>query len=211
MHLSSPENHVVQSCRLNSLVQYPPHIWLCFRSRCVYSECVSHTSCIWKTALLSQRCTVYNTYCIGFIYSFLPSSCLLLYFHLPFPPHCLARSQASRAQWPCFLSSCWTITWPPGSSASGTASLPWASPSAARLWEAWCSLSSGNRHQCHCSVHHLTYWNMLIFYETMISTVRKTWRGFWLFLYKVKRTSTSSHFKGWNQIFFTVFKLLNGW
>lgn len=86
MHLSSPENHVVQSCRLNSLVQYPPHFWLCFRSRCVYSEGVSHTSCIWKTALLSQRCTVYNTYCIGF-YIFL--SALLLstaLFSSPPPP-----------------------------------------------------------------------------------------------------------------------------
>lgn len=62
--------------------------------------------------------------------------------------------QVNRVQWPCFLFSCWITTWPPGSSASGTASSPWASPSAGHPWEACCSLSSGCLHQQHHS-HHL--------------------------------------------------------
>lgn len=71
------------------------------------------------------------------------------------PPSVLSLcSQVSRVQWPCFPFSCWIITWPPGSSASGTALSPWASPSVAPPLEACCSLSSGSLHQLHRFVEH---------------------------------------------------------
>lgn len=137
----------------------------------MYSGDVSHIYCRWKIAMLSQRRTVHNTWCIDCIfYSAAPNSAslffpLLLLLSFIWSPLSTPLSlsflslctQVSRVPWPCFLFSCWIITWPPGSSASGMALSPWASPSVGRPWEACCSLSSGSLHQqCH-SYHHFGY------------------------------------------------------
>lgn len=130
----------------------------CDCNRYVYSGGVTHIYCIWKIVMLSQRHTVHvathvapNLPLVGL--TFLPLFVVFLFvlllplcptFSLPTP--CM---QVSRVLWPCFLSSCWITTWRPESSASGTASSPWASPSAVPPWEACCSLSSGSLHQQH--------------------------------------------------------------
>lgn len=54
---SSQENHVVQSCRLNSLVQHPLRFWL----RRLYVEGVSHIYCRRKIIVLSQRQAVHDS------------------------------------------------------------------------------------------------------------------------------------------------------
>ena len=42
LQLSSQENHVVQSCRLNSLVQHPRCIWLWLEQACVFRRCLTY-------------------------------------------------------------------------------------------------------------------------------------------------------------------------
>lgn len=42
VHLSSQENNVVQSCRLNSLVQHPHRIWLWLEQACVFRRCFTY-------------------------------------------------------------------------------------------------------------------------------------------------------------------------
>lgn len=96
-----------------------------------------------------------NTFCVDCLFTFLPFvlilllSLILVLFWSFLSIHLCVLSlctQVSRAQWPCSLFSCWTITWRPGSLGSGMVLSPWASPSVGLLWEACYSLSSGNLH-----------------------------------------------------------------
>lgn len=80
LQLLSQENHVVQSCRLNSLVQHPHRIWLWLEETCVFRRRLTYLLYIKK-----QQCLVTDVQfflCI-FFYSF---PCCFFPFFLCLPP-----------------------------------------------------------------------------------------------------------------------------
>lgn len=71
VHLSSQENHVVQSCRLNTTSSSPylsvieVGVWV--------QEVLRVLTICGKIVMLCQKCTVHKTFCISCIFYFLPS------------------------------------------------------------------------------------------------------------------------------------------